>query len=108
MTSSDPRRIVVADFRGIWGRVMSMRGGRALCARELVQLFAALAACGFAAVATPARAHAADLQATPATFASVLASSKGGDRILLASGDYGTFSRVSKSSMVTITAQPGA
>src|SRR5262245_22852736 len=56
----------------------------------------------------PATASAVDRTATTSTFASVVAASQGGDRILLASGDYGTFSGVSKSSMLTIAAQPGA
>ena len=67
-----------------------------------------LAVCCFAAAAAPPRAHAADLQATPSTFASVFAGAKGGDRILLATGDYGRFSGGSKSSMLTLAAQPGA
>src|SRR4051794_29777534 len=56
----------------------------------------------------PAVARAADRTATPLTFASVFALAQGGDRILLASGDYGAWSGGSKSSMVTITEQPGA
>src|SRR5262249_11896466 len=86
---------------------MSTRGERARL-RVLRQLSAALAAAGLAAAAVPVVASAADLPATTSTFSSVLASAKGGDRILLASGDYGRFSGVSKSSVITIAAQSGA
>jgi hypothetical protein len=50
----------------------------------------------------------ADLPATPATLASVFAAAQGGDTILLASGDYGTFEGGVKSGRVTFRIQPGA
>ena len=55
-----------------------------------------------------AQARAAELPATPDTFASVFASAQGGDTILLSSGDYGTFTGALKPAMVTIKAAPGA
>ena len=58
-------------------------------------------------VATPA-ADAVERPATPATLPSVFASAQGGDTILLASGDYGTFHGGMKSSPVTLTPQSGA
>ena len=58
-------------------------------------------------VAAPA-ADAVERTATPATLPSVFASAQGGDTILLASGDYGTFHGGMKSSPVTLTPQPGA
>ena len=58
-------------------------------------------------VATPA-ADAAEHPATPATLPSVFSSARGGDTILLASGDYGTFHGGMKSSPVTLTPQSGA
>ena len=64
-----------------------------------------------AAVAMLAAAPAADAverTATPATLASVFASAGGGDTILLASGDYGTFHGAIKGGLVTLTPQPGA
>lgn len=60
------------------------------------------------ALLTPGVAAAADLPATPATFASVFSGAGGGDRILLASGDYDTFSGGSKPATVTIMPQSGA
>ena len=60
-------------------------------------------------LAAPASASAADLTATTSTFSSVWSSAQGGDRILLASGSYGSFSGSgSKASTVTIAPQPGA
>ena len=53
-------------------------------------------------------AFAVDRTATTSTFASVFAAAQAGDRILLASGNYGTWSGGSKSGMVTITEQSGA
>src|SRR5215218_4502509 len=60
------------------------------------------------AVAIPATAQAATLQATPANFPSVFSSAQGGDMIMLASGSYGSFNGGTKSSMVTITPALGA
>jgi hypothetical protein len=75
--------------------------------RSLVRLVIALAVLAASIVAAgPARA--ADLQATPSTLASVYASAQGGDVIHLAAGNYGSFSGGSKSSVVTLTPQPGA
>ena len=58
-------------------------------------------------VATPA-ADAVERPANPATLQSVFASAQGGDTIVLASGDYGTFHGGMKSSPVTLTPQPSA
>ncbi len=60
------------------------------------------------ALLAAAPAHAADLAATPSTFASVWSAAQGGDRILLASGTYAEFTGGSKPSTVTILPQPGA
>src|SRR5439155_23422559 len=60
------------------------------------------------ALLIPATASAANLNATPSTFASTFASAQGGDTIYLASGNYGTFTGGSKSSTVTITPASGA
>jgi hypothetical protein len=59
-------------------------------------------------LAAPAASRAADVTATPSTFSSVFAAAKAGDRVLLASGDYGTFSGGTKSGTVTVTPQAGA
>jgi Big-like domain-containing protein/PKD domain-containing protein len=59
-------------------------------------------------LAMPAQAAAADLHATPSTFASTFASAQGGDRVLLASGSYGSWNGGAKGSMVTIAPEPGA
>ena len=56
----------------------------------------------------PAVAQGADRPATPATFGSVFASAQPGDTVLLAAGDYGTFTGAQKPGMVTIRPQPGA
>ena len=48
------------------------------------------------------------LHATPATFASVFSGAPGGSTILLASGDYGTFTGANKASTVTLKPEPGA
>jgi hypothetical protein len=61
-----------------------------------------------ASMCCSAPAMAADLTATPSTFASVFSSAKAGDRILLASGDYGDWAGGSKSGTVTIMPQAGA
>ena len=57
----------------------------------------------------PATASAADLHATPATFSSVFAGADGGDRVLLASGNYGNWGGGAKPAPgVTIAPEPGA
>jgi hypothetical protein len=56
----------------------------------------------------PGCADASESSATPATLRSVFALAGAGDRILLASGDYGTFAGAMKSGEVTLTEQPGA
>jgi hypothetical protein len=56
----------------------------------------------------PGNASTVDRVATPDTFASVWSEAQGGDRILLASGNYGEFDGGSKPSTVTIAPQPGA
>src|SRR5689334_15847662 len=85
-----------------------MRNGRARRLRVRLRIAAALTICAVCFTALSAVARAADLTATPTTLSSVFGSAKGGDRILLASGDYGTFKGGSKTSMVTITPQTGA
>ena len=72
--------------------------------RRAVMGVVVLAACAV----SPSAASAADRPATPSTFASVFSSAQAGDRILLASGSYGTFSGAAKPGTVTITPQPGA
>jgi hypothetical protein len=61
-----------------------------------------------ASIAVPGAAGGADLNATPATLASVFASAQGGDVIHLASGSYGSFSGGAKASTVTLMPQSGA
>jgi hypothetical protein len=61
-----------------------------------------------ALLVAPAMARAADLHATPSTFASMFSSAQGGDTVYLASGSYGSWSGGAKSSMVTVAAEPGA
>jgi len=62
-----------------------------------------------ASVATvPATAAAADLTATPANLPAVVSSAAAGDTILLAAGDYGTFSGAMKPGEVILRPQPGA
>src|SRR6266487_5709026 len=67
-----------------------------------------LAAVVATALLLPGAAWAADVNATPSNLASVYAAAQGCDVIHLAAGNYGTFSGGSKSSMVTLIAQPGA
>ena len=57
---------------------------------------------------TTGSASAAERAATTSNFASTFSAAQGGDTILLASGDYGTFNGGSKASMVTIKEQSGA
>jgi hypothetical protein len=68
----------------------------------------AAAALSLVAVALPASAQAATLQATPTSFSSVFSAAQGGDTLLLASGSYGSFNGGAKSSMVTIAPELGA
>lgn len=56
----------------------------------------------------PGAARAAVTPADPATFPSVFAAAQGGDTIVLAAGDYGTFSGGAKPATVTVRAQDGA
>jgi hypothetical protein len=58
------------------------------------------------ALALPAAAGAATLNASPSSFGSVFASAQNGDTILLASGNYGTWAGGNK--VVTIKADAGA
>src|SRR4051794_24722828 len=53
-------------------------------------------------------ACAGERHATPSTLDSVFSSADGGDTILLASGDYGTFEGGAKDGRVTLKAEPGA
>jgi parallel beta-helix repeat protein len=73
--------------------------------RRLSVMIAALVA---ALTVVPGVALAADLHATPSSFASTFASAQGGDTIFLASGSYGSFNGGAKSSMVTIAPESGA
>jgi Bacterial Ig domain/Bacterial Ig-like domain/Right handed beta helix region len=59
-----------------------------------------------AALALPATASAADIHATPSTFASAVSSAQAGDRILLATGSYGTWSGTNKA--ITVKNEDGA
>lgn len=56
----------------------------------------------------PQSASAATLSATPSSLGSVFGAAQGGDTILLASGNYGTFTGGLKPGVVTLQAQPGA
>ena len=51
---------------------------------------------------------AADQAVTPATFQRAFAAAQPGDRVVLAAGDYGTFSGGQKAGPVTVVAAPGA
>ena len=68
----------------------------------------ALALAVLGAGAAPACARAAELSATPSTFAGVFSGAQAGDTIRLASGNYGTFRGALKSGMVTIAPHSGA
>jgi hypothetical protein len=60
-------------------------------------------------LALPAGAAAADLHATPSTFAGQFAAAQGGDRVLLATGNYGSWNGGAKPSPgVTIAPEAGA
>ena len=56
----------------------------------------------------PGVASAADLHATPSTFASMFSQAQSGDTVYLASGSYGSWSGGAKSGMVTVAADAGA
>jgi hypothetical protein len=75
--------------------------------RFTLRRFAVLAA-AVSALTLPAAAGAADLHATPSTFASTYSAAQGGDTIYLATGSYGTWNGGSKSSPVTIKPETGA
>jgi hypothetical protein len=67
---------------------------------------AVLAAGALAWLAVPRHhARAASLHATPTDFAKVFAAAKGGETILLAPGNYGSFAGAVKPAVVTIRAQ---
>ncbi|HWC25024.1 MAG TPA: right-handed parallel beta-helix repeat-containing protein, partial [Solirubrobacteraceae bacterium] len=68
----------------------------------------ALALAVLGAGAAPACARAAELSATPSTFAGVFSGAQAGATIRLASGNYGTFRGALKSGMVTIAPHSGA
>ena len=76
------------------------RGSRHLCA--------ALAALVALLMVVPGVAGAADLHATPSTFASMFSQAQGGDTVYLASGSYGSWNGGAKSSMVVVAADSGA
>lgn len=61
-----------------------------------------------AAVVLPSSASAATPSATTSSLAAVFSGAQAGDTILLAAGDYGTFSGAMKSGEVTLKAAPGA
>lgn len=67
-----------------------------------------LVLCALTMMVAVAPANAATLSATPSTFAQVFADAQPGDTILLASGDYGTFTGGMKSGEVTIKEADGA
>jgi hypothetical protein len=70
----------------------------------MVRLFVLVVAA--VALALPATAGAADIHATPSTFASAVSQAQNGDTILLASGSYGTWSGTNKA--ITIKNDAGA
>jgi hypothetical protein len=81
-----------------------MRPARLLEVAAAALVLAAAAAVVFASRAEGKR----ELHATPDNLGSVVGKAHGGDTILLASGDYGTFAGAAKKSTVTIKAAPGA
>ena len=93
----------VSRNRGTIAAIVTFVSRRTNSSRLIVSALAVAATL----VATPA-ADAVEHTATPATLPSVFASAQGGDTILLASGDYGTFHGGMKSSPVTLTPQSGA
>lgn len=74
---------------------------------RLAAVAAATLIAALGAAALPADAAAIQRPATPATFVAVWRAADGGDTILLAGGDYGTFTGGRKPAPVTIAAQPG-
>jgi hypothetical protein len=76
--------------------------------RAARHLAASLATVVAVAAALPACSSAVQRAATPTTFAGVFSAAGSSDTILLASGDYGTFTGAAKPGMVTIRSQPGA
>ena len=77
--------------------------------RRVVVMIAVLAGATALAVAFVSTAQGKRVRhATPGNLGSVLGKAHGGDTILLASGDYGTFSGAAKKSTVTIKPAPGA
>ncbi len=69
---------------------------------------AVLAASAAAAILVSATAWAAELNAGPSNLGSVFGGAAGGDTILLASGNYGTFGGAMKGGEVTLKSAPGA
>ena len=74
----------------------------------LVVLLALCTAGAAAAAGAVGKGHDSERRATPASFAEAFSDARGGDTIVLASGDYGTFKGGRKSSTVTIRSAPGA
>jgi hypothetical protein len=81
-------------------RTALQRGSRRLCV--------AIATLVAAVTVVPGVAGAAELHATPSTFASMFSQAQAGDTVYLASGSYGSFNGGSKSGMVTVAADSGA
>ena len=78
-------------------------------ARWPIGLVLVLALCTTAATAVAgSKGHERERHATPASFGEAFSDAHGGDTIVLASGDYGTFKGGHKSSTVTIRSAPGA
>jgi Right handed beta helix region len=69
---------------------------------------AAAAVAGFLLCLTPPPADGAERKASPSTLERVFAAARGGDTILLAAGDYGTFRGGLKSRRVTLRPRRGA
>jgi Right handed beta helix region len=93
----------VSRKRGTIAAILSLVSRRTVNPRSIISALAVAATL----VATPP-ADAAERTATPETLQSVFQSAQGGDTILLASGDYGTFRGGVKPGLVTLTPQPGA
>jgi hypothetical protein len=91
---------------GIAGVAQARRGRRR---GRLLTAAAALAAiCALAVVFVSRADGKRELHATPGSLGSAFGKARGGDTILLASGDYGTFAGGAKKSRVTIKGAPGA
>ena len=93
----------VSRQRGMIAAILSLMPRPILSPRSIIP---ALAVAATLAATSPA--DAVERTATPETLQSVFGSAHGGDTILLASGDYGTFHGGTKSGLVTLTPQPGA